>query len=191
MGRKEIKAIDAGRRTAENRSSARAGHILGIVGTVLLVVAIPSAIVAISVAEIGRDEQGAINESGTLSVFDLEIGDCGDWPDAEVYTAVTVHPCDTPHGFEVYALGDFPDDQDAEYPGDSAATGWADQECLSAFEGYVGITWEDSPDLTYTYLYPTEESWDEGDREILCALGHIDEGAQLVGSKQNSGNADA
>ncbi|HEU4319388.1 MAG TPA: DUF4190 domain-containing protein [Acidimicrobiia bacterium] len=40
MGNKELAAIDAGRRTPENRGTANAGRILGIVGTVLLGISI-------------------------------------------------------------------------------------------------------------------------------------------------------
>jgi hypothetical protein len=40
LGDKELAAIDAGRRSPENRSSAVAGKVLGIIGTVLLVLAI-------------------------------------------------------------------------------------------------------------------------------------------------------
>lgn len=36
MGNKELAAIDAGRRAPENRGTANAGRILGIIGTVLL-----------------------------------------------------------------------------------------------------------------------------------------------------------
>ncbi len=36
IGAKEVTAIDAGRRPPENRGTANAGRILGIVGTVLL-----------------------------------------------------------------------------------------------------------------------------------------------------------
>jgi uncharacterized membrane protein YjgN (DUF898 family) len=36
MANKELQAIDAGRRAPENRSTANAGRILGIIGTVLL-----------------------------------------------------------------------------------------------------------------------------------------------------------
>ena len=36
MGNKELEAIDGGRRPPENRSTANAGRILGIIGTVLL-----------------------------------------------------------------------------------------------------------------------------------------------------------
>lgn len=38
MGNKELAAIDAGRRPPDNRGTANAGRILGIVGTVLLAV---------------------------------------------------------------------------------------------------------------------------------------------------------
>ena len=36
MGNKELEAIDAGRRNPENRGTANAGRIIGIVATVLL-----------------------------------------------------------------------------------------------------------------------------------------------------------
>jgi uncharacterized membrane protein YjgN (DUF898 family) len=44
MGNKELAAIDAGRRSPENRGTANAGRILGIVGTVLLAIGIIIAI---------------------------------------------------------------------------------------------------------------------------------------------------
>jgi hypothetical protein len=40
MGNKEMQAIDAGRRPPENRGTANAAKILGIVGTVLVAIAI-------------------------------------------------------------------------------------------------------------------------------------------------------
>jgi len=40
MGNKELAAIDAGRRPPENRGTANAGRILGIVGSVLLGIAV-------------------------------------------------------------------------------------------------------------------------------------------------------
>lgn len=40
MGNKELEAIDAGRRPIENRGTANAGRILGIIGTVLLAIGI-------------------------------------------------------------------------------------------------------------------------------------------------------
>ncbi len=40
MGNNELAAIDAGRRAPENRGTANAGRILGIIGTVLLALSI-------------------------------------------------------------------------------------------------------------------------------------------------------
>jgi hypothetical protein len=40
LGNEEVRAIDAGRRDPTNRSTANAGRILGIIGTVLLGVGI-------------------------------------------------------------------------------------------------------------------------------------------------------
>ena len=40
MGNNELAAIDGGRRPPENRGTANAGRILGIIGTVLLVLGV-------------------------------------------------------------------------------------------------------------------------------------------------------
>lgn len=40
IGNQEVNAIDAGRRPPENRGTANAGRILGIIGTVLIVIGI-------------------------------------------------------------------------------------------------------------------------------------------------------
>ena len=57
IGNKELAAIDAGRRPPENRGTANAGRILGIIGTVLLAIGLVFVILAIA---------GAF----TFSVFD-------------------------------------------------------------------------------------------------------------------------
>jgi uncharacterized membrane protein YjgN (DUF898 family) len=40
MGNKELAGIDAGRRAPENRGSAQAGRILGIISTVLMILGV-------------------------------------------------------------------------------------------------------------------------------------------------------
>ncbi|HEY7703682.1 MAG TPA: DUF4190 domain-containing protein [Acidimicrobiia bacterium] len=45
MGNKELQAIDAGRRPVENRGTANAAKILGIVGTVLLILSVVGLII--------------------------------------------------------------------------------------------------------------------------------------------------
>ncbi len=46
LGKKEVEAIDAGLRSPDNRGSAQAGKILGIIGTALIVVSILVVILA-------------------------------------------------------------------------------------------------------------------------------------------------
>lgn len=48
IGNKELAAIDSGRRPPENRGTANAGRILGIVGTVLLAIGLVFLILAIA-----------------------------------------------------------------------------------------------------------------------------------------------
>ena len=40
MGNKELEAIDSGRRPPENRGTANAGRILGIIGTIFLAIGV-------------------------------------------------------------------------------------------------------------------------------------------------------
>ncbi|HUG32335.1 MAG TPA: DUF4190 domain-containing protein [Acidimicrobiia bacterium] len=57
MGNNELQAIDAGRRNPENRGTANAGRILGIIGTVLMAIVI----VIIILVVIGAFTFGAFN----------------------------------------------------------------------------------------------------------------------------------
>ena len=60
MGNKEMQAIDAGRRSPENRGTANAAKILGIVGTVLLAISI----VVIILLIVGTISFAAFSDSG-------------------------------------------------------------------------------------------------------------------------------
>lgn len=62
MGHREMQAIDAGRRPPENRGTANAAKILGIVGTVLLGLAIVGVIlffVFLAVASVTTSSLGS------------------------------------------------------------------------------------------------------------------------------------
>ncbi|MGI9604365.1 MAG: DUF4190 domain-containing protein [Acidimicrobiales bacterium] len=50
VGQKEISAIDAGRRDPANRGQANAGRIMGIIGTVLVILGILAIVVILAVA---------------------------------------------------------------------------------------------------------------------------------------------
>ena len=128
---------------------------------------------------------GGANQGGSeVSAFDLEAGLCFNDPgnEEEEVTSVSRVQCEQPHDNEVFAVFDYSGQGD-EFPGQDALRGQADEECEARFEDYVGIPYEDSV-LLATYLTPTEQTWAQGDREIVCYLYERD--AQLTGSAKDS-----
>jgi hypothetical protein len=119
-----------------------------------------------------------------VSVFDIEVGDCWNDPEAGSDTetqTVPVVPCDQPHDNEVYHLFDLTLD---EY--DSAAI---EEEgspiCESTFEEYVGSDYDTSL-LYYSAFTPTAESWEAGDREVICYLYDGTNNEPLEGSMEGA-----
>lgn len=115
-----------------------------------------------------RDEQGNVTESAdSADIFDVELGDCvGDFSDADEVTTITVVPCAEEHGQEVFAISEI---DDGEFPGDDTFRARAQEDCVTTFGEFVGVAWDNS-ELDYTWLQPTEESWEEGDRELVCLV---------------------
>lgn len=120
------------------------------------------------------------------SVFELAVGQCINLPDGEQITNVETVECSEPHDAEVYALPQHPAGPDEPYPGDQAVQEFGQEQCLAAFEPYVGRDYSSSA-IFSTTLTPSPESWAEADdREVVCLL--VGEGgSQLTGSKRGSG----
>ncbi len=114
------------------------------------------------------------------NIFSLEVGDCLDKPDVvgEI-DKVDLRDCNESHGYEVYAVFDV---SLAAY-NDAAVTSQAESGCLSHFAPYVGRSYETSA-LWVEYLTPTEGSWSNGDREVVCMLYEPD--SVLTGSQRDS-----
>lgn len=74
-------------------------------------------------------------------------------------------PCSEPHVGEVY---DSITLKDGKYPGDEALVRES-AKCETTFQGFVGKAYAES-DLKLAYFHPTKESWERGDREILCVV---------------------
>jgi hypothetical protein len=117
------------------------------------------------------------------SVFDLEVGDCFT-SESTLLDTVLVVDCEEPHVYEVYDVGDVESTDDA-YPGDAAMGETASAQCQDAFEAYVGIAYEDSQ-WYVTSIPPSEETWAEGDREVVCLL-HLQDESEVTGSAEGSG----
>lgn len=123
--------------------------------------------------------------SGDQRVTSLEVGDCFD-DSAEFLTGEDVSsvpsvPCDEPHDNEVFHVTDY---SGSSYSFEGIAD-FADMVCYSAFEPYVGRSYQTSV-IDFTWLIPTEESWSLGDREVVCIAFHMDF-EQLRGTVRGSG----
>lgn len=119
---------------------------------------------------------------GGGNVFDLAVGDCFDRNAASgEISDVPIVDCAEPHdseAFHTFEVGD------GEYPGDDALRAQAEEQCLPAFAEYVGVEYANSR-LDVFPITPTEGSWAEGDREVVCAL-YDPEQQQLEGSMQGA-----
>jgi hypothetical protein len=131
----------------------------------------------------GDDDDSAGGEE--TSVFDLEVGDCFSATGDEV-ESVTVVDCDEPHIYEVFAVFDHEAGEDEPYPGDDALLEYADSECQPHFEDYVGADYETSV-YWITSVTPSEQTWDDDDREIVCTLKLGEQGEETTGSAEGSG----
>jgi hypothetical protein len=111
-------------------------------------------------------------------VFSIVVGDClNDADVAEVVSTVPIVDCAEPHDSEAYYAEDLPD---GDFPGDDAISSSAEGICAGPFESFVGLADADSI-YTYYYYSPTEQSWENGDREILCVAA-TDDLSQVTGT---------
>jgi hypothetical protein len=103
----------------------------------------------------------------SLAGATADVGDCVQVSDlGEEIQSLPIVPCDEPHEAEVYAVFDL--DSDGAYNEDALAVE-IDDECLSRFEDFVGTSYDESV-LDVYLIYPLEEGWATGDREVTCAV---------------------
>ena len=135
-----------------------------------------------------RDSSGEIVAAGDLDVMSLQVGDCFDDPaDLEdVVFEVTAVPCSDPHDNEVYSVQSLATAFPRAFPGQDALWDYSYQVCSgSVFDSFVGTPYVESS-LEVFSLTPSEESWEDGDREFVCALFRFD-GEKLSGTARGSG----
>jgi hypothetical protein len=161
-------------RTATNRGLALTGVIAG---TVWLVVGVA---VAIGVAALGW---GSPAGSTYTSLDDLKVGDCfvkhGDVAnDEESFEATGLYTidCASIHYGEVYYLGEL---AGTTFPGRDEVIALTDEGCFSD-DAASGVDLDKAAELTYFYVFPTEDTWSRGDRAYGCML--TSEAEDLVGS---------
>ncbi len=119
-----------------------------------------------------RDDDGQITNGGEISIFNVQVGDClkdGDLANLETQGSVSESvgvPCTEPHKYEVFGEKIV---SDLDSFSRVAVISEAEEFCLSSFQSYIGVAYKDSL-LEFTYLFPTEDSWANGDKEITCLV---------------------
>ena len=134
-----------------------------------------------------RDADGSVTRKGSMSVYDIQDGDCLEAPSGveTELSQVTVVPCDEPHTHEVYLVDDTALDAKFDvYPGAPDIEGVASKICFDGFADFVGSEVIDSA-LSFTYLYPTLKSWTDNkppDRTVACLVVSEETTGSLKGS---------
>lgn len=132
------------------------------------------------IAEESAEPRGETTEE---DVFDISVGTClpsSDTGEGEEVMTVETIPCTAPHESEAYAASDMPD---GGFPGESGMEDFAADFCVEEFHSFVGTPYQES-ELDFWYFSPTQESWDSGDREILCMV--LDPSGETTGSLQGA-----
>ena len=120
-----------------------------------------------AVTQADRDGSGAIVGEGTVDAFQVRVGDCFD--DATSLGDVTSLPgvpCSEPHDNEAFAVIKL---TIADYPEGEAMGELAHGSCMQRFESFVGKDY-DLSSLDIFTMYPSTESWNQNDREVVCAV---------------------
>lgn len=114
-------------------------------------------------------------------------GDClelVDGADGEAGSLAQV-PCEEPHAGEVVlaAAGFFA--EDPQLPADDRLQSIADTACEDAMLTYSGQSSAEAG-ARMSYLYPTQETWDDGDRSLTCIAVAVDPATGDIGEMTGS-----
>jgi hypothetical protein len=127
-------------------------------------------------AELSGEQPPGTDTTATAGaeIPDVEVGDCFDTSATSGQTTlyrIPVVPCTTAHGGEIYAETTAPDSlaKNGVAPTQQALWDAADAFCYPEFTRFVGMRWARS-ELLYWPIAPSEESWADGDRRILCVV---------------------
>ena len=117
---------------------------------------------------------------------DLAVGDCFDAPAGETLQDVQHHPCTEAHDAEVVHVGDHPAPDDAPPLSAEELETYVLNTCGDALIAYVGGLESveanaELQNIDIGWIYPTDEDWGRGEREITCYLHTVD-GSQLTRS---------
>lgn len=128
-----------------------------------------------------RNDQGALETGGNVSVDELRTGDCFNSGEETAISDVAGVPCSEPHEYQVFAVATH---DEPSFPTDASMDGIFEEECVPPFETFVGTSYAESA-LYGNMITPSEESWADGDRVFVCVL-YDPENASLTSSMEGA-----
>lgn len=103
---------------------------------------------------------------------ELKVGECMNLPNGTTFQTVEKQPCTESHAAEVIFVGEY---TGATYPISLSLDSYIEEQCVPAFEAYVGRAIDSEPELSVGYFHPSREGWDGGERTITCYVSQPDE----------------
>ena len=122
-------------------------------------------------------------DEGSVTLFDLELGDCLNDAGIPLRSDMTDVPrvsCEEPHDSELFAILGV---EGSVFPGEGELVSQGQDRCAKAFGDFIGIPFSNST-LDFRFYYPTASSWAQGDRTIYCLA--FDPGLTVSGSLLNA-----
>ncbi len=110
------------------------------------------------------------SKEGTITAGALKVGDCISDANSRTGDVTTFDgvKCDAPHDGEVFTLITLPGDDDAKIPSEAFINGKGQRGCRARLRRQATSKQFRDKQLGFKFVYPTPESWAEGDREITC-----------------------
>ncbi|HEX5695307.1 MAG TPA: septum formation family protein [Acidimicrobiia bacterium] len=136
------------------------------------------------VAVDGSGLVGSMKGMGQVHTRSLQPG-CYQLPEDQDAVGMHPRPCEGIHDVEVFATGRDQSRADAPYD-EVRLSEFGDGLCQAEYTKQLGAAASD-PEFTWSYYFPSPESWADGDREFACFLMRVDQ-APFTGSPA-AGNA--
>lgn len=110
------------------------------------------------------------SSEGTIDAADLKVGDCISDANSRTGDVTTFEgvACDEPHDGEVYTLIRLEGGENAKPPSEAFINGKGQRGCRARLRRQATAKAFRDPQLGFKFVYPTPESWAEGDRDITC-----------------------